>query len=183
MARNINIEKIVVKIDGIASVGKLSSTFAKLNKNIALTPKELNKTIKSITSYDRRGQRSVNTFNKQIAALKQLKNNVGIGSAAYKKLGGEIDRLRAKMEALLNTQQKSSMMARLGAGFKAGGGTALMGAVGRYLPAGAQIGGIAGYAKGGMAGAISGAGIGLGIDAAVAGFSYVRDAAIYSSQI
>ena len=183
MARNINIEKIVVKIDGIASVGKLSSTFAKLNKNIALTPKELNKTIKSITSYDRRGQRSVNTFNKQIAALKQLKNNVGIGSAAYKKLGGEIDRLRAKMEALLNTQQKSSMMARLGAGFKAGGGTALMGAVGRYLPAGAQIGGIAGYAKGGLAGGIAGAGIGLGIDAAGAGFSYVRDAAIYSSQI
>ena len=73
MAKNVNIEKIVVKIDGIAKLGKLSSTFAKVNKNVGLTPKELNKAIKSITAYDKRGQRSVNTFNKQIAALKQLK--------------------------------------------------------------------------------------------------------------
>ena len=177
------IVRLGLKLENFESLKKLDGTFGKLNKSLKLTPLQLKETIKSITRYDKRSERSVNTFNKQIAALKQLKNNVGIGSAAYKKLGGEIDRLRAKMEALLNTQQKSSMMARLGAGFKAGGGTALMGAVGRYLPAGAQIGGIAGYAKGGMAGAISGAGIGLGIDAAVAGFSYVRDAAIYSSQI
>ncbi len=183
MAKNVNIEEIRVKVEGITKLGKLSSTFTKLNKNVGLNKTELNKAIKSITSYDRRGQRSVNTFNQQIAALKQLKDNVGIGSAAYKKLGGEIDSLRAKMEALLNTQQKSSMMMKLGAGFKAGGSTALLGAVGRYLPAGAQIGGIAGYAKGGMAGAISGAGIGLGIDATVAGFNYVKDAAIYSAEI
>ena len=113
MAKNVNIEEIRVKVEGITKLGKLSSTFTKLNKNVGLNKTELNKAIKSITSYDRRGQRSVNTFNQQIAALKQLKDNVGIGSAAYKKLGGEIDSLRAKMEALLNTQQKSSMMRSL----------------------------------------------------------------------
>ena len=183
MAKNVNIEEIRLKVEGITKLGKLSSTFTKLNKNVGLNRVELNKAIKSITSYDRRGKRSVNTFNQQIAALKQLKDNVGIGSAAYKKLGGEIDTLRAKMEALLNTQQKSSMMARLGAGFKAGGGTAAMASLGRYLPAGAQIGGLAGFAKGGMAGGIAGAGIGLGIDAAVAGVGYVADAARYSAEI
>ena len=50
MAKNVNIEKIVVKIEGITKLGKLSSTFAKLNKNVSLTPKELNKTIQSITA-------------------------------------------------------------------------------------------------------------------------------------
>jgi len=183
VAKNVNIEEIRVKIEGITKLGRLSSTFTKLNKNVGLNRVELNKAIKSITSYDKRGQRSVNTFNQQIAALKQLKNNVGIGSEAYKKLGREIDALRAKMEALLTTQQKSSMMARLGAGFKAGGGTAAMASLGRYLPAGAQIGGLAGFAKGGMAGGIAGAGIGLGIDATVASIGYVADAARYSAEI
>ena len=86
MAKSVNIEKIQVKIEGVAKLGKLSATFGKLNKNIGLTPVELTKAIKSITSYDKRGQRSVNTFNQQIAALKQLKNNVGIGSDATKDL-------------------------------------------------------------------------------------------------
>ena len=36
MARNLNIEKIIIKVDGVTKLGKLSSTFAKLNKNIEI---------------------------------------------------------------------------------------------------------------------------------------------------
>jgi len=183
VAKNVNIEKIIIKVEGVTKLGKLSSTFAKLNKNIGLTPKELNKTIKSITAYDRRGQRSVNTFNRQIAALKQLKDNVGIGGAAYKKLGGEIDRLRAKMDNLTNSTKKQSAFQKLGAGFKAGGGAALTGAVGRFLPPSAQVGGAAGFIKGGVPGAIAGGAIGLGVDAVAGGVKFASEAATYASEI
>ncbi len=183
MAKNVNIEKIIIKVEGVTKLGKLSSTFAKLNKNIGLTPKELNKTIKSITAYDRRGQRSVNTFNRQIAALKQLKDNVGIGGAAYKKLGGEIDRLRAKMDNLTNSTKKQSAFQKLGAGFKAGRGAALTGAVGRFLPPSAQVGGAAGFIKGGVPGAIAGGAIGLGVDAVAGGVKFASEAATYASEI
>ena len=185
MAKSVNIEEIRVKVEGVAKLGKLSSSFGKLNKNIALTPVELNKAIKSITSYDRRGQRSVNTFNQQIAALKQLKNNVGIGSDAYKRLGKEIDKLSAKYDVLMGKQKKSGGFFRqLGAGAKAGGGTAFAASIGRFLPAGAQTGATAGYLKTGtIAGGIAGAGIGLGIDATVALAGYTKEAAEFSAQI
>ena len=185
MAQNVNIEEIRLRVEGIQKIGKLSSTFTKLNKNIALTPKELNKAIKSITSYDKRGQRSVNTFNEQIAALKQLKNNVGIGSAAYKRLGKEIDDLSAKYDKLMGKQKKSGgFFKQLGAGAKAGGGTALTASLGRFLPAGAQIGGTAGFLKTGtIAGGVAGAGIGLGVDAIAGLASFTQDAAVYASEI
>ena len=139
MAKSVNIEKIQVKIEGVAKLGKLSATFGKLNKNIGLTPVELTKAIKSITAYDKRGQRSVNTFNQQIAALKQLKNNVGIGSDAYKRLGKEIDKLSAKYDVLMGKQTKSGgLFQQLGAGAKAGGKNALGASIARFLPAGAQ---------------------------------------------
>ena len=185
MAKSVNIEEIRVKVEGVAKLGKLSSSFGKLNKNIGLTPVELNKAIKSITSYDKRGQRSVNTFNQQIAALKQLRNNVGIGSDAYKRLGREIDKLSAKYDVLMGKQTKSGGLFRqLGAGAKAGGGTALTASIGRFLPAGAQTGMTAGFLKTGtLAGGIAGAGIGLGIDASVALARYTKEAAEFSAQI
>ena len=185
MAKSVNIEEIRVKVEGVAKLGKLSSSFGKLNKNIGLTPVELNKAIKSITSYDKRGQRSVNTFNQQIAALKQLKNNVGIGSDAYKRLGKEIDKLSAKYDVLMGKQKTSGGLFRqLGAGAKAGGGTALTASIGRFLPAGAQTGMTAGFLKtGSLTGAIAGAGIGLGIDASVALAKYTNEAAQFSAQI
>lgn len=185
MAKNVNIEKIRVEIEGTSKLTKLSSTFTKLNKNVSLTPKELNKTIQSITAYDRRGQRSVNTFNKQIAALKQLKDNVGIGSVAYKRLGEEIDRLSAKYDKLMGKQQRSGgFFNNLKAGARAGGKTALGASVGRFLPAGAQAGAAAGYlSTGTMAGGVAGAGIGLAVDATVASVRYAADAASYAAEI
>ena len=122
---------------------------------------------------------------RQIAALKQLRNNVGIGSDAYKRLGREIDKLSAKYDVLMGKQTKSGGLFRqLGAGAKAGGGTALTASIGRFLPAGAQTGMTAGYLKTGtLAGGIAGAGIGLGIDASVALARYTKEAAEFSAQI
>ena len=68
------IVRIGAKIEGFESLKKLDGTFNKLNKSLKLTPLELKETIKSITKYDKRSERSVNTFNKQIAALKALQN-------------------------------------------------------------------------------------------------------------
>ena len=185
MAKSVNIEKIQVKIEGVAKLGKLSATFGKLNKNIGLTPVELTKAIKSITAYDKRGQRSVNTFNQQIAALKQLKNNVGIGSDAYKRLGKEIDKLSAKYDVLMGKQTKSGgLFQQLGAGAKAGGKNALGASIARFLPAGAQTGATAGYlSTGTMAGGVAGGLIGLGVDATVALAGYTKEAAEFSAQI
>ena len=185
MAKSVNIEEIRVKVEGVAKLGKLSSSFGKLNKNIALTPVQLTKAIKSITSYDKRGQRSVNTFNQQIAALKQLKNNVGIGSDAYKRLGKEIDKLSAKYDVLMGKQKTSGgFFKQLGAGARAGGKNALGASIARFLPAGAQFGAAAGYATTGtMVGGIAGAGIGLGVDASVALARYTKEAAEFSAQI
>ena len=185
MAKSVNIEEIQVKIEGVAKLGKLSATFGKLNKNIGLTPVELTKAIKSITAYDKRGQRSVNTFNQQIAALKQLKNNVGIGSDAYKRLGKEIDKLSAKYDVLMGKQTKSGgLFQQLGAGAKAGGKNALGASIARFLPAGAQTGATAGFlTTGTMAGGVAGGLIGLGVDATVALAGYTKEAAEFSAQI
>ena len=185
MAKSVNIEKIQVKIEGVAKLGKLSATFGKLNKNIGLTPVELTKAIKSITAYDKRGQRSVNTFNQQIAALKQLKNNVGIGSDAYKRLGKEIDKLSAKYDVLMGKQTKSGgLFKQLGAGARVGGNKALGASIARFLPAGAQTGATAGFlTTGTMAGGVAGGLIGLGVDATVALAGYTKEAAEFSAQI
>ena len=85
----------------------------------------------------------------------------------------------------MGKQTKSGGLFRqLGAGAKAGGGTALTASIGRFLPAGAQTGMTAGYLKTGtLAGGIAGAGIGLGIDASVALARYTKEAAEFSAQI
>ena len=183
MAKNINIETIQFKLQDFGKLKAVNQTFNKLNKSLSFTPKQINESIKSITAYDKRSQRSVNTFNQQIASLRELQNSVAIGGKAYRAFGAEADKLRAQLEALIATQKKQSMMSRLGAGFKSGGGTAFMAAAGRYLPAGAQMGGLAGFATGGVPGAIAGAGIGLGIDATIGFVRYADDAANYYAQI
>ena len=97
MAKNVNIETIQFKLQDFGKLKAVSQTFNKLNKSLGFTPKQINESIKSITAYDRRSQRSVNTFNKQISALRELQNSVAIGGKAYKAFGAEADRLRAKL--------------------------------------------------------------------------------------
>ena len=190
MAQNVNKEVIKLELQGFGKLSSVRETFGKLNKSLSFTPKKINETIKSITKFDQRSkgangtsQRSVNIFKQQIAALKELQNNVAIGGKAYKAFGAEADRLRAKMEALTASTKKQTFFGKIGAGFKAGRGAALTGAVGRFLPPSAQIGGIAGFAKGGTAGAIAGGAIGLGVDAIAGGVQFARQAAIQASQV
>ena len=190
MAKDINITTIEFKLKDFGKLKSVDQAFNKLNKSLGFTEKEINKAIKSITSFDKRNKgvnntatRSVNTFNKQIAALRELQNNVAIGGKAYRAFGAEADRLRAKLEALTASQKKQGFFGKLGAGFQAGKGAALTGAVGRFLPAGAQIGGAAGFLQGGVPGAIAGGAIGLGVDAVAGSVKFASEAATYASEI
>ena len=128
MAKNVNIETIQFKLQDFGKLKAVDKTFNKLNKSLGFTPKQINESIKSITAYDKRSQRSVNTFNQQVAALRELQNSVAIGSKAYKAFGAEADRLRAKLEALTGTQKKGFLGGRLGAG-----ATAAIGGAGAYI--------------------------------------------------
>jgi len=192
VAKNINIETIELKLKGFDKLKFVGQTFEKLNKSLSFTPKQLNETIKSVTNFDKRfkdangtATRSVNVYKQQIAALKELQANVAIGGKAYKSFGAEAKRLKAELEALTKTQKKQKgFFSGIGKGFKAGGATALTGAVGRFLPAGAQIGGAAGFAKTGtIGGAVAGAGVGLAVEGVAAGVGYAKEAAVYASEI
>jgi len=185
VAQSVNIETIRLKLEGFGSLRKVGASFGQLNKNISLTPKELNKTIKSITDYDRRGQRSVNTFNQQIAALREMQNSVGINSKAYKAFGAEADRLRAKMEALIGTQKKAGkgFFGKASVGAQAAGGAAIGAAASRFLPAGAATGASIGAIAGGAPGAVAGAAIGATVDAVAGAASFAADSASYAAEI
>ena len=121
MAKNVNIETIQFKLQDFGKLRSVDQAFNKLNKSLGFNKKQINEAIKSITKFDQRTKganntatRSVNTFNKQIAALKELRNNVAIGGKAYKAFGAEADRLRAKLEALTGTQKKAGFFDGLG---------------------------------------------------------------------
>ena len=188
------IVRIGAKIEGFESLKKLDGTFNKLNKSLKLTPLELKETIKSITKYDKRSERSVNTFNKQIAALKALQNQTSIGTKTYRTLGAEVDRLRAKMDALTNSavKQKGFLGGRLGAGT-----TAAIGASGAYIgqalginpvisglgAAGANKAGVGILSKAGAVGGLQGAAIGAGIAAVGGAAQFGSESAEYAAQI
>ena len=183
MARNVNIETIRLKLQDFGKLKNVGSSFNKLNKSLSFTPKQLNETIKSITSYDKRSQRSVNTFNQQIAALKELQNGVAIGGKAYKAFGAEADRLRAKLEALTGTQKKAGFFGKASVGAQAAGGAAIGAAASRFLPAGAATGASIGAIAGGAPGALAGAAIGGTIDAVAGAASFAADSASYAAEI
>ena len=185
MAQNINIETIRLKLQDFGKLKSVSGAFNKLNKSLAFTPKQINETIKSITKFDQRTKganktsvRSVATYNKQIAALRELQNNVAIGGKAYRAFGAEADRLRAQLEALTNTQKKQKgFFGKIGVG-----GRAALGAAAGSLTAGlgstAQLA-FTGGAVGGPAGAAIGAGLGAAVDTA----KFAAESATYASEI
>ena len=183
MAKNVNIETIQFKLQDFGKLKAVSQTFNKLNKSLGFTPKQINESIKSITAYDRRSQRSVNTFNKQISALRELQNSVAIGGKAYKAFGAEADRLRAKLEALTGTQKKAGFFGKASVGAQAAGGAALGAAASRFLPAGAATGASIGFLAGGAPGAAAGAAIGLGVDAVAGAAQFGAESAQYASEI
>jgi len=178
VAKNVNIETIQFKLQDFGKLKAVSQTFNKLNKSLGFTPKQINESIKSITAYDRRSQRSVNTFNKQISALRELQNSVAIGGKAYKAFGAEADRLRAKLEALTNAKKKQGgFFGRIGVGGRAALGAAAGSIVGG-LGSTAQLA-LTGGAVGGAAGAAIGAGVGAAIDTA----QFAAGSATYAAEI
>ena len=178
------IVRIGAKIEGFEGLKKLDGTFNKLNKSLKLTPLQLKETIKSITRYDKRSERSVNTFNKQIAALKSLQNQTSIGTKAYKTLGAEADRLRAKMEALTGTAKKQKgFLGKMSVGGQAAAGAIIGSSAQRFLPAGAATGASLGFVAGGAPGAAAGAAIGLGVDAVAGAASFAGESASYAAEI
>jgi len=183
VAKNVNIETIQFKLQDFGKLKSVEKTFNKLNKSLGFTPKQINESIKSITAYDKRSQRSVNTFNQQIAALKELQNSVAIGGKAYKAFGAEADRLRAKLEALTGTQKKAGFFGKASLGAQAAGGAAIGAAASRFLPAGAATGASVGAIVGGAPGAAAGAAIGLGVDAVAGAASFAADSASYAAEI
>ncbi len=203
MAKNVNIETIQFKLQDFGKLKSVNQTFNKLNKSLSFNKKEINEAIKSITKFDQRNKganntatRSVNTFNKQIAALKELQNNVAIGGKAYKAFGAEADRLRGKLEALTGTQQKGFLGGRLGAGT-----TAAIGGAGAYIgqslginpaisglgaagaAAGAAKAGTGLLSKAGAIGGLQGAAIGAGIAAIGGGAQFASESAQYAAEI
>ena len=185
MAQNVNIETIRLKLQDFGKLKSVSGAFNKLNKSLAFTPKQINETIKSITKFDQRTKganktsvRSVATYNKQIAALRELQNNVAIGSKAYRAFGSEADRLRAQLDALTNAgKRQKGLFGRIGVGGRAALGAAA-GSVAAGLGSTAQLA-LTGGAVGGAAGAAIGAGAGLAIDAG----KFAAESATYASEI
>ena len=185
MAQNINHEIVRLKLEDFGKLKSVSGAFNKLNKSLAFTPKQINEAIKSITKFDQRTKganktsvRSVATYNKQIAALRELQNNVAIGGKAYRAFGAEADRLRAQLEALTNTKKKQGgFFGKIGVG-----GRAALGAAAGSLTAGlgstAQLA-FTGAAVGGPVGGAIGAGLGAAVDTA----KFAAESATYASEI
>ena len=183
MARTVDKVKLKLELEGFSAIKSIGKDFEKFTSTVSITPKKLDSLLERLKKVNKTTQLSKNSFEGQIGVLTKLRDSVGIGTEAYDRLGKEIDQVRASMDALNASANKQTVFGKLGAGFKAGRGAALTGAVGRFLPPSAQIGGIAGFAKGGTAGAIAGGAIGLGVDAVAGGVQFARQATIQASQV
>ena len=183
MAKAVDKITLLLDLQGFSEIKSLGKELEKLKTTVDLGEQELDQFVNTLKEIRQETTLSKNAFKGQLDTLNRVRDSVGIGTKAYDILGKEIDQVRASMDALNASGKKQGFFGKVGAGFQAGRGAALTGAVGRFLPPSAQIGGIAGFAKGGTAGAIAGGAIGLGVDAVAGGVQFVRQAAIQASQV
>ena len=180
MARTVDKVKLKLELEGFSAIKSIGKDFEKFTSTVSITPKKLDSLLERLKKVNKTNQLSKTSFEGQIGVLTKLRNSVGIGTDAYDRLGREIDEVRAKMNALsASSKKQTGIFGRIGKGGRA----ALGGAVGRFLPPSAQIGGIAGFADSGMKGAVKGAGIGLAVDAVASGVQFARQAAIQASEV
>ena len=185
MAAAVDKVTLLLKLKGFQAIKGLDSDFKKFQSTTKLTKVNLDKFIKTITKVHGNTKLSKQAFEGQISALTRLKNQVGIGTVAYKKLGVELDKVKAKMKAAtaaavpqgnmfqrLNTRLKST---KIGVGARAGLG-ALAGSAASGLGSTGQLA-FAGGAVGGPIGAAVGAGIGATVDTVKAAGAAARYAA------
>ena len=184
MAKSVDKITLLLKLKGFKAVKNLDKDFKKFTSTVKLTPVELDKAIKGLTQFNQNTKLSKFALEGQISALTRLRDSVGINTKAYQQLSEALKKAQTDFDLLTGAQTKQlSLGGKLKAGFKAGKGAALTGAFGRFLPPSAQIAGAAGFVKGGTAGAISGAALGLGVDAVAGGVQFVRQATQQASEV
>jgi len=179
MAKSVDKITLLLDLKGFKSVKGLGQDFNKFKSTVKLSAREVDKVVKGLTKFHGNTKLSTNALRGQISALTRLKDNVGINTKAYKQLSVALEQAKNKMNQLTGAEKKQERFAFLGKGGRA----ALGGAVGRFLPGSAQLGGIAGFAESGFKGAVKGAGIGLAVDAVAGGVQFSRQAAIQASQV
>ena len=179
MAKSVDKITLLLDLKGFKSVKGLGQDFNKFKSTVKLSAREVDKVVKGLTKFHGNTKLSTNALRGQISALTRLKDNVGINTKAYKQLSVALEQAKNRMNQLTGASKKQERFAFLGAGGRA----ALGGAVGRFLPPSAQIGGIAGFADSGMKGAVKGAGIGLAVDAVAGGVQFAKSAAQQASQV
>ncbi len=179
------VEKITLKLqtEGFAGIKGIGQDFKKFSSTVRTTKPQLDRFIKGITKVHGNTKLSKVAFEGQISALKKLRDNVGIGTKAYSRLGVEIDKVRTKMNAATAAAApQGGMFQRLNARFKKipVGGRAALGALAGTATAGLGSTGqlaFAGGAVGGPVGAAIGAGIGAGVDTVKAAAASAKYAA------
>jgi len=176
---------LAMKLEGFASLKGIDKDFKKFKNTLKLTSPQLDKLVKGITKVHHRTLLSKTAFEGQIGALTKLRNNVGIGTVAYKRLGVELDKVRAKMNAVTSAAApQGGIFARLNARFQKipVGGRAALGALAGTATAGLGTTGqlaFAGGAVGGAPGALIGAGLGAAVDLG----TFASGAASYAAEI
>ena len=174
-----------LQTQGFAGIKNIGQDFKKFSSTVSLTKPQLDRFIKGITKVHGNTKLSKAAFEGQISALTKLRNNVGIGTVAYTRLGVELDKIRAKLNAVTAAAApQGGMFARFNARFqKLGVGTrSALGSLAGTATAGLGSTGqlaFAGGAVGGPAGALVGAGIGATVDM----FKGANSAATYSAEI
>ena len=179
------VEKVTLKLqtEGFAGIKGIGQDFKKFSSTVKATKPQLDRFIKGITKVHGNTKLSKVAFEGQISALKRLRDNVGIGTKAYSRLGVEIDKVRTKMNAATAAAvPQGGMFQRLNARFNKipVGGRAALGALAGTATAGLGTTGqlaFAGGAVGGPAGAAIGAGIGATVDTVKAAAASAKYAA------
>ena len=181
------VEKVTLKLQtqGFAGIKNIGQDFKKFSSTVKVTKPQLDRFIKGITKVHGNAKLSKTAFEGQISALTKLRNNVGIGTVAYKKLGVELDKVKAKLKSVTAAAApQGGMFARLNARFQKipVGGRAALGALAGTATAGLGSTGqlaFAGGAVGGAPGALIGAGLGAAMDVG----NFASGAATYASEI
>ena len=174
-----------LQTQGFAGIKNIGQDFQKFASTVSASKPKLDRFIKGITAVHGNTKLSKVAFEGQISALTKLRNNVGIGTVAYKRLGVELDKVKAKMNAVTAAAApQGGMFQRLNARFKKipVGGRAALGALAGTATAGLGSTGqlaFAGGAVGGPVGALAGAGLGAAVDFAKFG----AESATYASEI
>ena len=181
------VEKVTLKLqtEGFAGIKGIGQDFKKFSSTVRATKPQLDRFINGITKVHGNTKLSKVAFEGQISALQKLRDNVGIGTKAYSRLGVEIDKVRTKMNAATAAAiPQGGMFQRLNARFNKipVGGRAALGALAGTATAGLGTTGQLAFAGGAVGGPV-GAAIGAGIGATVDTVKAASAAAKYSAQI